>query len=59
MGINFIMALFIFLSIKFEGFWAEDIIPIFPLIILGVFSAFLASIFKQGFQIQQENDLTI
>ena len=59
MSINFLMALFIFLSIKFEGFWAEDIIPVFPLIILGIFSAFLGSIFKQGFQIQQENNLTI
>tara|TARA_R110002050_G_scaffold94765_1_gene197066 strand:+ start:48519 stop:48974 length:456 start_codon:yes stop_codon:yes gene_type:complete len=57
--VNFIMALLIIISINFENSWGEDIIPIFPFIILGVFSAFIAAIFKQGFQIQQENDLTI
>lgn len=31
----------------------------FPYIIIGVFALFLATIFKQGFTIQQENDLTI
>ena len=31
-----------------------------PLLIpIGIFSAFIAAIFNQGFRIQQENDLTI
>ena len=30
-----------------------------PYIILGIFSLFISSIFKNGFKIQQENDLTI
>ncbi len=31
----------------------------YPYLIIAIFSFFLAAIFKQGFQIQQENDLTI
>ncbi|WAC00848.1 DUF2975 domain-containing protein [Lacinutrix neustonica] len=58
-GINFLMVLVILLSLKFEGYWAQDIVPIFPLIVLGVFGLFIAAIFKQGFQIQKDNELTI
>jgi len=58
-GINFLMALLIIISTRFEGFWVEELVPLFPFVVLGVFSAFIASIFKQGFQIQKENELTI
>ncbi len=58
-GINFIIALLIIVSTKLDIYWVKEMIPIFPFVILGIFSAFIAAIFKQGFQIQQENELTI
>ncbi len=56
---NFMISLLILLSTKFDINWIQEIVPLFPFAILGVFSAFLAAIFKQGFQLQQENNLTI
>lgn len=38
---------------------AEGIVSVIPHIALGIFSAFIAAIFKQGFTIQEENELTI
>jgi len=38
---------------------ADDIVPGLLHIGLGIFSAFIATIFKQGFTLQEENELTI
>lgn len=58
-AVNFMISLLIIVSTKFDIHWIQEIVPLFPFVVLGVFSAFLASIFKQGFQLQQENELTI
>ncbi len=49
----------IFYLIIYEKVLWKKSIEAFPFIIIAIFSFFLAAIFKQGFQIQQENDLTI
>lgn len=36
-----------------------NILPSMPNVFIGLFTLFVLAIFKQGFQVQQENDLTI
>ncbi|WAC00847.1 DUF2975 domain-containing protein [Lacinutrix neustonica] len=50
----------VLVSILIYDFEFMEVAPGLPLhIMLVIFSLFLASVFKQGFQIQQENELTI
>ncbi|WP_106790989.1 DUF2975 domain-containing protein [Aquimarina sp. Aq78] len=43
----------------FQGGNFNDLYAVFLHIILGVFALFIATIFKQGVQLQEENELTI
>ncbi len=58
-AVNFLISVLIIVFTKYDIYWIQEIFPLFPFVILGVFSAFIAVIFKQGFQLQQENELTI
>lgn len=42
-----------------QSFQISEVMPPILHVVIGVFSLFIMAIFKQGFQIQEENDLTI